>query len=295
MPTITPESLRATAAAIEAQKADLPIQVQFAREGKWETWFLGEIDDRYINKHNFRPAPLGFPDLPPGEEWHNPDGLTPEQVEVHKGWRLLTKKEISTRIEDLSCGMLNGEQWQRHHRKFIDNGCLGNYPGATYRTRDPLPVVPEWTMPEPPKGKRWHRDDWTKDMLPDGTRPLLMDEVIEIGDKALHETDRNWMIVSGAIGNKANQHHWMLRTHRPLPRDPEPWNCEEDAPGPMLWIRGKVGSSVNRVQRLVICIQSVGVSWLIGEGGFVPWSELAEKWEHSTDRKTWKPCVKESK
>lgn len=33
-----------------------------------------------------------------------------------------------------------------------------------------------WTLPEPPKGRAWHREDWTEEMLEGGWRPLLKGE-----------------------------------------------------------------------------------------------------------------------
>lgn len=46
-----------------------------------------------------------------------------------------------------------------------------------------IPEEPAWTLPPPPEGHKWHRNDWTQDMLPEGYRPLLDGEVIEEDDE----------------------------------------------------------------------------------------------------------------
>lgn len=51
---------------------------------------------RPYSRYTYRIKPLEFPAPPEGESWHNPDGLTAEQVEVDKGWRLLLVSEIKT-------------------------------------------------------------------------------------------------------------------------------------------------------------------------------------------------------
>lgn len=41
----------------------------------------------------------------------------------------------------------------------------------------PTPEAPPFTLPTPPPGIKWHREDgWTAEMLPPGTRPLCKDE-----------------------------------------------------------------------------------------------------------------------
>lgn len=48
--------------------------------------FSGEV------MHRLAPAAT-FPDPPKGKKWHNPEGLTPEQVGVADGWRLCLTTE----------------------------------------------------------------------------------------------------------------------------------------------------------------------------------------------------------
>ena len=85
-----------------------------------------------------------------------------------------------------------------------------------------LPIEPQpWSLPAPPAGQAWHRQDWTAEMLPEGYRPLLMGETRQAVDEwsyEPHEAD-SWkrveyfgpdglMMVEGRCS-----HH---RTRRPL-------------------------------------------------------------------------------
>lgn len=77
------------------------------------------------------------------------------------------------------------------------------------------PAVPPFTLPPPPPGKQWHRTDgWTKDMLPPGTRPLLLGESREPGDEMMDSETwiRGNMPVAGGAAPDWRYH----RTTRPL-------------------------------------------------------------------------------
>lgn len=79
--------------------------------------------------------PLEFPAPPSGEEWHNPDGLTPEQVEISYEWRLLLSSEIQpTPTHKYGCDC---EIWQG--RWVGETSNWGASRVCTYRTRRPLP------------------------------------------------------------------------------------------------------------------------------------------------------------
>lgn len=82
-----------------------------------------------------------FPALPEGQEWHNPDGLTADQVEVREGWRLLIHGEPAERDTD--------EIWYRSDWVVVF-GYHGEKAGLDYtistRTKRPLPEPPK---PEP--------------------------------------------------------------------------------------------------------------------------------------------------
>jgi hypothetical protein len=150
-----------------------------------------------------------------------------------------------------------------------------------------------WSLPEPPPGKKWHREDWTEEMLPEGWRPLLSDEMPEREiDKCRHSSSEVWEMVDGFAARSASYwDFWFFRTRRPLP-EPRHWSRPEDVPGPVCWMRGKRGSGVNSVERLVTIVQDECVGF--SAGGVAYWNDLHE-WEHSTDRKTWHPCVKETR
>ena len=68
-----------------------------------------------------------------------------------------------------------------------------------------------WTLPSPPPGRSWHRDDWTAEMLPDGWRPLLKGEVLQEGDQIMGCFGWEWAY--RLIGYVASR----MRTRRPLP------------------------------------------------------------------------------
>lgn len=80
--------------------------------------------------------------------------------------------------------------------------------------------------------------------------------------------------------------NWRIK---PKPKT-RPWEAE-DVPV-MCWIRGRAGSGVNDVQRLVICVQEgMGVTFAPGVGrDFTSFKELSKHWEYSTDRKNWSKC-----
>ena len=92
-----------------------------------------------------------------------------------------------------------------------------------YEQIKPLPVTPEWKLPDPPQGEQWHRTDWTQDMLPDGYRPLLLGEVNTAGvDERECGGHRGgeWLPLSSVEASAS--HHPHLRTTRPLPVKPDP-------------------------------------------------------------------------
>lgn len=68
-----------------------------------------------------------------------------------------------------------------------------------------------------------------------------------------------------------------------------PWSEPADVPGPVCWLRGKPEEGMNQVQRLVTIVSSYGGDF--SHGGRFTWEEI-HKWEHSTDRIHWSPCVK---
>lgn len=81
---------------------------------------------------------------------------------------------------------------------------------------------------------------------------------------------------------------------RPEPK-PEPktrpWSKPDDVPGPVCWVR--TSASGGKVECLVVCISTTGISTLSRVEQFIPWSDAGkmETLEYSTDRKTWQPCT----
>jgi len=91
---------------------------------------------------NFRIKPLEFPEPPVGEQWHNPAGVTAEQVEIDKGYRLLTKSENLSAREDRFQLRPEGdrEAWIKGSGIWDGHKNCGDAGGITYRTRLPLPT-----------------------------------------------------------------------------------------------------------------------------------------------------------
>lgn len=168
-----------------------------------------------------KPASVAWPKKPSWLEWHNPDNLKPEQV--GEGFRLLTTKELDGRFatpKKKPIGFLQGLYTSR--KTWGETiSWEGADPSCTYRVPASTPY-PAWQLPEPPLGRRWHREDFTPDMLPEGYRPLMDGETGEY---------EIWM---GCEWRKGEEEHLPAtcfsahcRTKRPLPA-PEPTQAEKD-------------------------------------------------------------------
>lgn len=96
---------------------------------------------------------------------------------------------------------------------------------------------PAWKLPDPPPGKQWHRTEgWTKEMLPEGMRPLLADEHYKAGDEYLAGSF-GWMrsIYEDASNgqpalNYALNYISRFRTSRPLPEALDDIHNPENVP-----------------------------------------------------------------
>jgi hypothetical protein len=79
-------------------------------------------------------------------------------------------------------------------------------------THADLENVPEWKLPEPPEGRSWHHGakPWTEAMLPEGFRPLMRGEKMQIGDQWLSHLDAIW------INCNANEHCRNITTSHPF-------------------------------------------------------------------------------
>lgn len=82
------------------------------------------------------PEPLTFPDPPEGKQWHNPQGLTANQVEVNDGWRLVLSDEPSSAADNQWAS--STKTWHIWGKR--DSGYPMKDYACTYRTRAPLPA-----------------------------------------------------------------------------------------------------------------------------------------------------------
>ena len=75
-------------------------------------------------------------------------------------------------------------------------------------------------LPPPPPGMSWHRlDGWQEGDLPQGYRPIVLDEKPEKGDECFSRVHRyeEWKPVSGLIGaDEEELREHIVRTTRPL-------------------------------------------------------------------------------
>lgn len=117
----------------------------FMSSQSWLTEGFLDVENLIIFPKRYRIKPQEFPTPPEGEEWHNPDKLTPGQIGVKDGWRLLLESEIGLPHNHL-----------KNEGKYLDGKCLGWEAGEwsgmlnsglsssyTYRTREPLPQNPK--------------------------------------------------------------------------------------------------------------------------------------------------------
>jgi len=68
---------------------------------------------------------------------------------------------------------------------------------------------------DPPEGQKWHRTDWTEEMLPEICRPLLHGEKAQLGDCFLWFGE--WKPIGLLAFNVLDQGSFHHRTTRPLP------------------------------------------------------------------------------
>jgi len=79
---------------------------------------------------------------------------------------------------------------------------------------------PAWRLPDPPAGKRWHREgDWKEEYLPFGYRPFLQGEKVQQGDERYDIADGNWTTWQKEWGSTPinADYQALFRTTRPLP------------------------------------------------------------------------------
>lgn len=95
----------------------------------------------FVRRLPANPPALSFGDPPPGHTWHNPENLTPEQVEVDKGWRLCCEDEVDDFAHE--CWINRDSEWVKAGssggKTFKQFAAICPSVVATYRTKAPLP------------------------------------------------------------------------------------------------------------------------------------------------------------
>jgi len=126
--------------------------------------------------------------------------------------RRVTINGLNSSIVDPFCvdGSIDGSEevqcWTYHGKYFASEDSeldLENIP------------VPAWQLPPPPLGRQWHRvDGWTEEMLPQGYRPLLVDETGSYEHSTFGEywTPGSWETAPAPLAS-----YCFYRTNRPLP------------------------------------------------------------------------------
>lgn len=80
---------------------------------------------------------------------------------------------------------------------------------------------PAFTLPPPPPGMRWHREDgWKEGDLPQGWRPLVLGERVSLDDEWKNWDNQTWQKRTQIFGEESdganNRIHAQHRTKRPL-------------------------------------------------------------------------------
>jgi len=110
--------------------------------GAWAT-YTGDFDN-LDSRCELRIKPDEFPPAPEGKEWWNRHKLTPKQVGVSDGWRLLLKGETIERNDEFFCSTsFSARQvpWEQTSRYSCGAVAGDNY--DTHRTKRPLPAQPK--------------------------------------------------------------------------------------------------------------------------------------------------------
>jgi len=146
-----------------------------------------------------------------------------------------------------------------------------------------------WTLSPPPEGQQWHRTDWTEEMLPEGYRPLLLNEQPLDGDEVFKSPawfkQEIWELEYVAVSD-----HYHERTRRPLPPT-EPVLVPLD----MNDIR-----ATDEFRIIGGCVIQTVTEWdattfRLSYGGQVNYLYLAANYLRRQHGSTeWKPCTKEA-
>ncbi len=203
--------------AARIAREDLPWQCRYKsgitwHDGSSRTQF--SIVGLITQGCEIRLKPWVMPTPPNGMEYCNPENVPLDKVPY--GWRFLVKEEW---------GEIDGRCRMWGYPRFTNEACYGGSPQInTYIVPADTPFPEPWKLPESPEGRAWHRTDWSKDMLPEGYRPLLLGEERQIDDEMLARFTGLWTMCrevgedcrTGPVGPG----NTFFRTKRPLP-EPE--------------------------------------------------------------------------
>jgi hypothetical protein len=131
----------------------------------------------------------------------------------------MNKEELKELAATLN-GIADGKAWESA------DSCYFSPVWEEYWSDDPISAIEKgykirlkpWSLPPPPDGMKWHRDDWTEEMLPEGYRPLLEGERIQSGDEGI-ASGVGFSLIRTCVGNLPG---FQARTKRPLPQ-PDPY------------------------------------------------------------------------
>jgi hypothetical protein len=228
--------------AADIFETEHPFEVRYPGTHEWDTVKHICPSEHVVNNCEIRPV-LATP--PDGRPLHNPDNLTAEQVGL--GYRLTRKGERPTPQAQVWMGVIHANgMWQER-----DVNAEPYYAGSTYRLplSVPWPLLPIATLaqdqieltaeqhaaveaclkeeappfqlPPPPPGMEWHLEDgWEEGDLPQGYRPLVDGEFIQVGDEVRNKNlyKSRFVKASSSVGHKAGESfpNQIGRTTRPL-------------------------------------------------------------------------------
>lgn len=146
----------------------------------------------------------------------------PKPAEPDPYARLKAYNEARARIR-YNDGVTQGD-WRVNGRDLVFEwsqppGHYEVHPDDLHLCPEYAPKAAPWTLPAPPPGRRWHREDWTQDMLPEGYRPLLDGEKVQIGDEVWLNKEDQWHASKAGSDMPRTEAHPRSRTRRPLPAE----------------------------------------------------------------------------
>lgn len=129
----------------------------------------------------------------------------------------MNKEELKELAATLN-GIADGKAWESA------DSCYFSPVWEEYWSDDPISAIEKgykirlkpWSLPPPPDGMKWHRDDWTEEMLPEGWRPHLLGEVDNGDEEFLSSGEWRKGYYGSSVPTEASDIH--CRTKAPLPQ-----------------------------------------------------------------------------